>query len=87
MYFLSKAFMLEILGFQYNQLGGKPIMVNAEYHKGSFCDYTPKFCQEGYCSGCEIYLKKSSPNRSMNEQVASMLQEVATDGSGFLFDK
>ena len=79
--------MLEISGFQYKQLGGKPIMVNAECHKGSFCVYTPKFCQEGYCSGCEIYLKKSSPNKSIDERVASMLQEVATNGSGFLFDK
>jgi hypothetical protein len=36
-------------------------MVNVEYHKGSFCVYKSKFCQEGFCSGCEIYLKKSSP--------------------------
>jgi hypothetical protein len=34
-------------------------MVNVEYHKGSFCVYKTKFCQEGFCSGCEIYLKKS----------------------------
>jgi hypothetical protein len=33
-------------------------MVNVEYHKGSFCIYKTKFCQEGFCSGCEIYLKK-----------------------------
>ena len=25
-----------------------------ENHKGSFCPYTAIFCQEGYCSGCEI---------------------------------
>jgi hypothetical protein len=35
-------------------------MVNVEYHKGSFCVYKSKFCQEGFCSGCEIYLKKPS---------------------------
>ena len=28
-----------------------------ECHKGSFCVYTPRFCQEGYCSECEIYQK------------------------------
>ena len=87
MYFLSKAFMLEISGFQYNQSGGEPIMVSAECHKGSFCVYTPKFCQEGYCSGCEIYLKKSSPIKQVDERVASMLQEIATNGSWVFLDK
>ena len=24
-------------------------------HKGSFCTLTGTFCQEGYCSECEIY--------------------------------
>ena len=33
-------------------------MINQEYHKGSFCIYTSVFCQEGYCSGCEIYRKR-----------------------------
>ena len=33
------------------------MVVDMEYHKGSFCDYASVFCQEGYCSGCEIYLK------------------------------
>jgi len=32
-------------------------MLNLEYHKGSFCAYMSVFCQEGYCSGCEIYRK------------------------------
>ncbi|MDD1777652.1 MAG: hypothetical protein LUQ65_05730 [Candidatus Helarchaeota archaeon] len=30
-------------------------MINLEFHKGSFCVHAPVFCQEGYCSGCEIY--------------------------------
>ena len=34
------------------------MMVNLEYHKGSFCVYSSVFCQEGYCSGCEIYSKR-----------------------------
>jgi hypothetical protein len=34
-------------------------MVNLEYHKGSFCIYVPRFCQEGYCSQCEIYAQRS----------------------------
>jgi hypothetical protein len=33
-------------------------MVKMEDHKGSFCIYTSVFCQEGYCSGCEIYRKR-----------------------------
>jgi ferredoxin len=56
-------------------------MVIAECHKGSFCIYTPKFCQEGYCSGCEIYLDKSSPNESLDERLAAMLQEAANSRS------
>jgi hypothetical protein len=81
MYFLSKAFMLEISGFQYNQLGGKPIMVIAESHKGSFCVYTPKFCQEGYCPGCEIYLKKSLPIQKADRRLGEMLQEILSSRS------
>jgi hypothetical protein len=33
-------------------------MVNLESHKGSFCNYGEKFCQEEYCSRCEIYLNQ-----------------------------
>ena len=35
-------------------------MINLEYHKGSFCIFSNIFCQEGYCSGCEIYLRRMS---------------------------
>ena len=53
-------------------------MVNTECHKGSFCVYTPKFCQEGYCPGCEIYLKTSSPTKLADRHVNVTLQkEVA----------
>jgi len=54
-------------------------MVDLENHKGSFCVHAPKFCQEGYCSMCEIYLKKSSRNKSVDEPIAAMLQEVASN--------
>ena len=33
--------------------------MNAEYHKGYPCVYKAILCQEGYCSGCAIYLEKS----------------------------
>jgi hypothetical protein len=33
-------------------------MGNLKYHKGSFCIYTSVFCQEGDCTGCEIYLRR-----------------------------
>jgi hypothetical protein len=33
-------------------------MGNLEFHKGSFCAYSSIFCQEGYCSACEIYLQR-----------------------------
>ena len=35
-------------------------MGNPEYHKGSFCVYMSIFCQEGYCSECEIYSRRQS---------------------------
>ena len=54
-------------------------MIDLENHKGSFCVRAPKFCQEGYCPGCEIYLKKSSRNKSVDERIAAMLQEVASN--------
>jgi hypothetical protein len=49
-----------------------------ESHKGSFCVYTPKFCQEGYCSGCEIYLKKLSPKKLVDSHVDVILQQLAS---------
>jgi len=52
-------------------------MVNLENHKGSFCIHTTKFCQEGYCSRCEIYLKKSAQNNLVDRCVGAKLQEIA----------
>ena len=52
-------------------------MVNLEYHKGAFCVHTPLFCQEGYCSGCDIYLKKSSPAKLVDQGNGVMLQEAS----------
>ena len=51
---------------------------NLEYHKGSPCVYTPIFCQEGFCSTCEIYLKKPSPTKSIDRYINKALQEVTT---------
>lgn len=33
-------------------------MTNQEYHKGESCLFSSVLCQEGYCSGCMIYLEK-----------------------------
>jgi hypothetical protein len=30
-------------------------MINLQYHKGESCVCSSVFCQEGYCSGCQIY--------------------------------
>jgi len=53
-------------------------MVILESHKGSFCIYTPKFCQEGYCSGCEIYLKKVSQIKLVDSHIDVILQQLAS---------
>jgi hypothetical protein len=63
------------------------MIVDLENHKGSFCRHASIFCQEGYCSRCQIYLKMATPNKSISELVVELLQEVATNGSGFLLDK
>jgi hypothetical protein len=42
------------------------MMLNMEYHKGSFCEYASVFCQEGYCSECAIYLKRPLTNKQFN---------------------
>jgi hypothetical protein len=55
-------------------------MVNVEYHKGSFCIYKAKFCQEGFCSGCEIYLKEPSVLmilKQFDPRVAIKSKEIA----------
>ena len=35
-------------------------MTHVALHKGSFCCYTSIFCQEGYCTECEIHAKQTS---------------------------
>ena len=52
-------------------------MVNIEYHKGTFCVHTPLFCQEGYCSGCDIYLKKSSPAKLVDQRNGVAQQDAS----------
>jgi hypothetical protein len=51
-------------------------MVNLEYHKGSFCVYTSVFCQEGYCSGCNIYLKRPAPTKQTVRHLDIKSQKV-----------
>jgi len=57
-------------------------MVNLEYHKGSFCIYTPRFCQEGYCSQCYIYVQRSVFAKPEKDRLPikhlRKLQEVGT---------
>lgn len=51
-------------------------MTNLVFHKGTFCVYGSVFCQEGYCSGCEVYLKKSSPPKKRDQLIGILLQET-----------
>jgi hypothetical protein len=52
---------------------------NIEYHKGSFCVYTPIFCQEGYYARCEIYTNSLFLIKSEKQRGAKILQEVAAN--------
>jgi hypothetical protein len=44
-------------------------MVNLNNHKGEWCPIDGRFCQEGYCPECEIYLKKSLPTKLAHRRV------------------
>jgi hypothetical protein len=53
-------------------------MENNEYHKGSFCIYSTRFCQEGYCCDCEIHTKMSVVEKFVNrQQGGAQLHEVS----------
>jgi hypothetical protein len=54
---------MKIAHVQAVRKGGAEPMTNLEYHKGTFCVYLPTFCQEGYCAGCEIHLKKQATTK------------------------
>jgi hypothetical protein len=53
------------------------MMVDMEYHKGSFCDYASVFCQEGYCSGCEIYLKMTQTVKQLDRCEGTKSRKVS----------
>ena len=55
------------------------LALNLENHKGCFCVHAPQFCQEGYCSRCEIYLKIASSDGQVNRRLGTTLQEVANN--------
>ncbi len=60
------------------------MIIDLENHKGDFCLYTPNFCQEGYCSRCQIFLKNLSSQKSAGDWLAATLQQVANKDYGFL---
>lgn len=33
-------------------------MVNEDFHKGQRCIFSAVMCQEGFCSGCMIFLNR-----------------------------
>ena len=52
-------------------------MVNLEYHKGAFCVYTSVFCQEGYCSACEIYRKRPTATNQISRHAGTKFQKAS----------
>jgi len=63
-------------GLRFTEIGGSRYMTNIVYHKGSFCTYATRFCQEGYCLGCEIYLNKGSSNKPRELSNSIFLREA-----------
>jgi hypothetical protein len=59
-------------------------MIDLQYHKGQKCVYGSTFCQEGFCSGCNIF-QKLTPE-SMFSQTGSF-RSVAVKESKYGFQK
>ncbi len=43
-------------------------MINLQYHKGQRCAYSSVFCQEGYCSECQVYLNWTSNTEILSQE-------------------
>jgi hypothetical protein len=43
-------------------------MINIEFHKGSPCVYKAILCQEGWCSECAIYQRRSTNLNTIRDQ-------------------
>jgi len=59
--------------------------VNSDYHKGSFCVITDRFCQEGYCSECAIFERKSllpTVHNRYNTDIKITNQEKSESNTG-----
>jgi hypothetical protein len=58
-------------------------MIDLNYHKGQKCIYGPTFCQEGFCSACNIHLTLSpesifsSPSRNKRPSVQERNRELS----------
>jgi hypothetical protein len=63
---------------------GEHVLINLEQHKGSPCVYSSRFCQEGYCSGCDVYsaqslnieIKKNQPRISGEKEKSLKLERT-----------
>jgi hypothetical protein len=48
-------------------------MNNLQYHKGQHCVYSSRFCQEGYCSECEVCKNRTHNNEYDIDRTGSQL--------------
>jgi hypothetical protein len=67
-------------GLGFPEIGWSQNMTAIVSHKGCFCIYATKFCQEGYCLGCEIYLNKESSKKTRELSDAAFLREAVDTG-------
>ena len=56
---MVERFEREIKEILANQLDTNTIDDLSEYHKGQWCPVQGTFCQEGYCSGCDIAVRQN----------------------------
>ena len=47
-----------------------------ESKKGGWCPYDGRFCQEGFCEGCEVYQQRKFPTSISNfDEIVKQAQE------------
>jgi hypothetical protein len=50
-------------------------MMKLQYHKGQPCICSSTFCQEGYCSECEIYSAVMSHTETKSREFSAVREE------------
>lgn len=53
-----------------------------ENHKGQWCPFDGRFCQEGLCIECEVYVRRETTRSSRKTYSLSTVATHGSNGSG-----